>query len=246
MKTRFIILFTILSLPCLVRGQIIATVPQSDVSITKNVIGSMTEYSLTIYDRNSGYNGEVRLGEFDQAVSILTKMDDENFRKMGKIALNNGYEDSAEYKNGFGGTKWNIYRQNGQVLYLSLYEIKTCKDLIFKDRLMSNATIVTSSNMSITITERPASFYLKRSAERIGWSLGLSALSALNGAIYTFNAANNAANNVQGPEVPFAILSLGTGVAALCTLIGSILDLHRAGRALERIQITSGGVAFKF
>lgn len=246
MNPKTILIIIVLLMPSLLFGQIIGKVPQSDVAVNKSEIGTITEYSLTIYDRNSGYNGEIKLGDFDKAVSTLAKMDDESFRKMGKIALNNGFEDSAEYKNGLGGAKWNIYRQNGQILYLNLYEIKTCKDLIFKDRLMADATIVTPSNVSIIMTERPASFYLKRSAERIGWSLGLSAISALNGAIYTVNATNNAATNVQGPEVPFAIIALGTGVASLCTIIGSILDLHRAGRALERIQITNGGVAVKF
>ena len=40
MKTRFTVLITLLLLPCLVQGQIISKVPQSDVSVMKNVIGS--------------------------------------------------------------------------------------------------------------------------------------------------------------------------------------------------------------
>ncbi len=246
MKTRLIILFTILLSPCLVYGQIIATVPKSDVSIIKNEIGSTSEYSLTIYDRNSGYNSEVRLGDFEQAVSLLTKMEDEYFRNIGKIALNNGYEDSAEYKNTLNGSKWNIYRQNGQVLYLSLYEIKSSKELIMKDRLMDGSSIVTSTNVSIIMTERPPSFYLKRSARRMGSSLGLGALSALGGVLYSISAADNTTYGIRENETFFAVLSIGASVGVLCTFIGSIIDLHRAGSALERIQVTSGGVAFKF
>jgi hypothetical protein len=246
MKTRFTVLITLLLLPCLVQGQIISKVPQSDVSVMKNVIGSTTEYSLTMYDRNSGYNSEIRLGDFEQAVSLLTKMGDEYFRNNGKMALNNGYEDSAEYKNTLSGSKWSIYRQNGQILYLSLYEIKASKEVIMKDRLMDGSSTVTPSNVSITITERPPSFYLKRSAQRMGFSLGLSALSALSGVLYSISAADNTTYGIQGSEITFAVVSLGTGVATLCTVIGSIIDLHRAGSALERIQVTSGGVAFKF
>ena len=80
----------------------------------------------------------------------------------------------------------------------------------------------------------------------MGFSLGLSALSALSGVLYSFSAADNTTYGIQGSEITFAVVSLGTGVATLCTVIGSIIDLHRAGSALERIQVTSGGVAFKF
>ena len=246
MKTKIILLFAVLLTPCLLHGQVIGSVPQSNVSVNKNTIGSKTEYSLTIYEQTTGYNGEIRLGDLGQAVSLLTKLEDAHSQNIGKIGLDNGFSDSAEFNTNYGSGRWFIYRQNGQVLNLGLNEIKSCKEMIMKDYLMSSPSKISTADISIVKNEKSPSFYLKRSAERAGWTLGLSAVTALSGAIYTVTAANTAASNVKGPEYAYGFISLGTGIAALCTTIGAILDLHRAGRALECIQITSGGVAISF